>query len=361
MKKIIYLSAFLMSLAQVAFTQNVGIGVTNPSELLHVKDGNLYIQSGELQLDQNGSRIKRIGANLAVEAQANLRLDPGTNYSVSIHENGFEYARFRGPTRRFGMGTLDPQEKIDIDGGIKLGLAENANAGTIQWTGTDMLAHTGVSWKSLLIPSEVSDADGDTGIMLTEGSQDEITLKVDNKDIMKTTLFADGSHYFDWFSDPTAGAFEKIEHRFFMGTGTVPSGVIGSSTPGHIDVAGEDRVSIRGDFNSTNQVILHVGEVYSGHGVGITSGTYLDSPLRALFDVRGDIECDGAEINNGLVVNDGATINSGVTIGDVMNIIPMSEPSSAVNGDIYMDKGTCGDCGSVPHLRYFNGTTWITL
>lgn len=241
------------------------------------------------------------------------------------------------------MGTTNPQEKIDIDGGLKLGSAENANAGTIQWTGSDMQAHNGVSWKSLITPSELVDADGDTEILLKEGAQDEIKMRIDNKDILKTSIWADGSHYLDWFGDASSGAFEKIKHRFYINNTFV--GSVGSSSAGTglLELNGVDKVNIRGDSNSPNGAYLQIGDFFSTKGVGIAVGGYVSGGLRAMLDVRGDFECDGATIN------------------EVMNLAPMPEPASGSAGDLYMDDGSCGDCGGDVRLRFHNGSSWKTL
>lgn len=47
-----------------------------------------------------------------------------------------------------GVGTSNPQEKLDVNGGLKIGTTSGTNAGTIRWTGTDFEGYNGSSWKS---------------------------------------------------------------------------------------------------------------------------------------------------------------------------------------------------------------------
>ena len=52
-------------------------------------------------------------------------------------------------TGSVGIGITSPNERLQIDGGINIGLTSNTNAGSIQWTGTDFQGYDGSSWKSL--------------------------------------------------------------------------------------------------------------------------------------------------------------------------------------------------------------------
>ena len=411
----------------------LGTGSSVPDELMHVKDGNIFIENGELMLDQFGSTLKRSGSNVNLEAQANLRLNPGTNYDVVIQSEGVTYATFEGMDQRLGIGTTTPDtdlevvgitrsDEIQIDnantrlynssnttylandghlvfnagqgssndgiffqdnsstvakfdngrlsvggsfsanesihsiGAILLGSAISSNKGTIQWDGTDFIGATNSGWKSLTSTTEMVDADGDTGINLVESAQDSINFTIDDKKYGQMHRWLDGSHYVDWYSDPSSGAFEKIQHRFFI-DGTL-AGLIGSTNGslGTIEMVGDDRAVLRAAYNDGgNQTYLATGKFFSSYGVGITVGSPLSGSLRAMLDIRGDFECDGAEINDGLTVNDGATIN------DVMTLTPMPQPGTATAGDVYMDDGSCGSCGGDVHLRFYNGSSWKTL
>ena len=48
-----------------------------------------------------------------------------------------------------GIGNPEPQERLDIDGGVRLGGTDGMNAGTIRWTGADFEGYDGAAWQSL--------------------------------------------------------------------------------------------------------------------------------------------------------------------------------------------------------------------
>lgn len=45
-----------------------------------------------------------------------------------------------------GVGVTSPQEKLDVNGAIKIGATSNTNAGTIRWTGTEFQGYNGSQW-----------------------------------------------------------------------------------------------------------------------------------------------------------------------------------------------------------------------
>lgn len=69
----------------------------------------------------------------------------------------FSLATAMAQTDGFGVGVADPQEKLDVDGAVRIGTTTNTNAGTIRWTGTDFEGFNGTEWVSLTTPKE---ADG---------------------------------------------------------------------------------------------------------------------------------------------------------------------------------------------------------
>lgn len=50
------------------------------------------------------------------------------------------------PSGEIGIGTLTPAERLEVNGGIRVGLSTNNNAGTIRWTGTQMEYNDGTAW-----------------------------------------------------------------------------------------------------------------------------------------------------------------------------------------------------------------------
>jgi hypothetical protein len=51
-------------------------------------------------------------------------------------------------TGNLGIGTQNPAEKLDINGGLRLGYTNNTNLGTIRWTGSDFEGYNGLNWVS---------------------------------------------------------------------------------------------------------------------------------------------------------------------------------------------------------------------
>ena len=49
-------------------------------------------------------------------------------------------------TGDIGIGTLTPLERLEVDGGVRIGFSGNNNAGTIRWTGTAMEYNDGTQW-----------------------------------------------------------------------------------------------------------------------------------------------------------------------------------------------------------------------
>ena len=50
---------------------------------------------------------------------------------------------------RLGLGTGDPQEKLDVDGAVRIGDTTNANAGTVRYHGGNFEGYDGSSWLDL--------------------------------------------------------------------------------------------------------------------------------------------------------------------------------------------------------------------
>lgn len=70
-----------------------------------------------------------------------------------------------------GIGTLaDAVEKLEVNGGIKLGNTSNANAGTIRWTGTDFEGYNGSQWVSLTLASSSTSANLTSGVANLAGT-----------------------------------------------------------------------------------------------------------------------------------------------------------------------------------------------
>ena len=68
-----------------------------------------------------------------------------------------------------GLGTSNPTEKIDVNGGIKIANTAGTTAGTIRWTGTDFEGHDGTDWKSFTTGGAGAWSTSGTTIFYTDG------------------------------------------------------------------------------------------------------------------------------------------------------------------------------------------------
>ena len=150
----------------------VGIGTISPTVPLHVTSA-----------DQVG--IKFQGAN---SSYASIYVD-GTSSNVRV---GYGYLRngvlkaytfvsenddyrirvggidriFVDTAGRLGVGVASPVEMLDVAGGIRLSSTDNANPGTIRWTGTDFEGYDGTSWKSITSVGGETLPEGSSGMTL---------------------------------------------------------------------------------------------------------------------------------------------------------------------------------------------------
>jgi hypothetical protein len=74
----------------------------------------------------------------------------GTNdtFGLAFETDGVERMRI-DTSGNVGIGQTSPQERLDVDGGVRIGNSTGTNAGTIRWTGTDFEGYNGVQWVSL--------------------------------------------------------------------------------------------------------------------------------------------------------------------------------------------------------------------
>lgn len=65
----------------------------------------------------------------------------------------FSFSQVIAQTDGLGVDVADPQEKLDVNGAVRIGNTTNTNAGTIRWTGTDFEGYNGTEWVSLSTPA----------------------------------------------------------------------------------------------------------------------------------------------------------------------------------------------------------------
>lgn len=136
---------------------DVGIGTTAPGYPLHVVTDDIR----GISLDGTAAgawSLIRINA-------AGIGSNPGIEYykegalkAVTYVGSGFDYRirvgvdealTIEGGTNDVGIGTIEPEERLDIDGAVRIGTTANTNAGTIRWTGADFEGYDGGTWLSL--------------------------------------------------------------------------------------------------------------------------------------------------------------------------------------------------------------------
>ena len=87
-----------------------------------------------------------------------------------------------------GLGIFLPRERLDIDGALIVGEAENINSGTIQFKNNEFRGYNGTEWvpfdgSKIDTISIIKDADGDTSIDVEEANDgDKIHFKLDGLD-----------------------------------------------------------------------------------------------------------------------------------------------------------------------------------
>jgi len=103
--------------------------------------------------DYRGMQARKgeyIGTQLSLETDTfNLQRLGG---DILFHGDDSIDASFKGiitDEGRLGLGTITPQERVDIAGAIKIGSTTGENEGTIRFTGTDFEGYKSGAWVSL--------------------------------------------------------------------------------------------------------------------------------------------------------------------------------------------------------------------
>jgi len=132
---------------------NVGIGTNDPDGKFVIMDGTdtlFKVIDGQIRIPGNGitegiafmgdySKGSKGTTNIVNgifrPAPNNLGLVTGSQERLRITDTG-----------DIGIGTITPAEKLDVDGGIRVGFSSNNNDGTIRWTGSEMEYNDGAQW-----------------------------------------------------------------------------------------------------------------------------------------------------------------------------------------------------------------------
>lgn len=124
----------------IGLTEDSGVVNIGPITQSIVFDSQgLQARQGEyigetLNLEVAALNLQRMGGDILIHGDNSIE----NNQKVIITNEGY-----------IGVGSLNPNERITIDGAIQLSNTENLNEGTIRWTGIDFEGYNGELWESL--------------------------------------------------------------------------------------------------------------------------------------------------------------------------------------------------------------------
>jgi hypothetical protein len=145
----------------------VGIGTTNPTGNLTVKSNEQFGVDFKLVNNENYDfailKSSSIGNGTYMgenTANANIIGAAGSGSLLVGVEDDIHFGTVDANTSltkkvtikndgKLGIATSIPQEKLDVNGAVKIGNTTTNNAGTIKYDGTDLQGYVGGQWKSL--------------------------------------------------------------------------------------------------------------------------------------------------------------------------------------------------------------------
>ena len=135
---------------------NVGIGTKSPAAPLHLVTDNFICAQIDGQAGGSWASfvLNAQGINSSPSYEYNEQnayqgrtyLDPNHDWHLQLGADLVINAR--SVSGNVGIGVANPLEKLDVDGGIRVGRTASTNAGTMRWTGFDFEGYDGSSWKS---------------------------------------------------------------------------------------------------------------------------------------------------------------------------------------------------------------------
>ncbi|MBI4720860.1 MAG: hypothetical protein HY770_06495 [Chitinivibrionia bacterium] len=155
-------------------------------------------------------------AGIGTKTPSRMFLDTVDNWHLQL--GGDEILRAMHGSGYVGIGNNSPVERLDIAGGIRIGMSGGTNAGTIRWTGSDFEGYDGSAWQSLT-------ASGGGGLPAGSAGQ---TLRHNGSDwVSNDNLYNDGANIGIGTTNPQHTLHVNGLARFDL-----PSGQISVSTPG---------------------------------------------------------------------------------------------------------------------------------
>ncbi|MFA5900528.1 MAG: tail fiber domain-containing protein [Hyphomicrobium sp.] len=152
---------------------NVGIGATLPSEKLHVGGGNILLDNARVLRwkDSTGS-VRNI---ITYNAANNLTLytDSINGNDVTLGARGTEVIRIKQNNASVGIGTMTPQSKLDVAGGVKIGadaVCNASKAGMVAWNASQFQICDGTTFRNVSAIGALDDV-GDVYLSETGNSE----------------------------------------------------------------------------------------------------------------------------------------------------------------------------------------------
>ena len=126
----------------VATNGKLGIGTPSPAQNIHVYSTSEYPMVVVESNKTGGGDLFLKGSSgqweLYVEGDSVRFYNSDDRLTISSNGN-------------VGIGTTNPQEKLDVNGGVKVGFCNNMHAGTIRWLADErkLQVFNGVTWVNL--------------------------------------------------------------------------------------------------------------------------------------------------------------------------------------------------------------------
>jgi N-acetylneuraminic acid mutarotase len=153
MKKIIILSLYLFLYVNI-HAQNVGIGTSTPTEKLEVKKAlrsTLKISSGSLA-DTTQLILSNSGSTSGLHTDFSIKSisEDGLFFSSQSDFGPYNspYSLVIQPTGNIGIDIPTPQQKLDVNGAIKIGNTATNQPGSIRYNTGKFEGGDGINWKS---------------------------------------------------------------------------------------------------------------------------------------------------------------------------------------------------------------------
>ena len=311
------------------------------------------------------------------------------NYSINGANTGFEITynennvAYFDENKRFGIGTITPQARLDIEGG------------NVRFSdyGTGTVTGTAAKYLAVEADGDVIEVDAPTAANLYSADGTLTGNRTINSTGQTLTYSAtDGN-------DINVSSFEDNNVSFVLnntgtselGTFTFTPTALKSSSASVLIVNNDSEQLVLGDNENNNTTkkatvsglhyasaeeptsMLYAQNSSAGNSLRIGGGN-LNENAATTIDfhtapntttavgtrvMRIDIN-QNIQIGTPVATGEKLHIEGDVRIEDVLKLDPLSVVPAAPNtGTLYMDDGS--NTGGTPALRYYNGTSWITL